>query len=860
MIGKLIKGRGAGGLCRYLLGQRDHNGANRPRVELLGGTFTGQTPEELAGEFGQLHDLRPGLGVHVAHQSLRVAEDERPITDDEWRAIGTRWAEGMGFQGYALVGHGDHIHVAASRIRLDGSTVSDAHDWKRSEKIIRDLEIEFGLQRLEASHLLEPEKATTHRKALTIPQVAMAERGIEPAGQIVARLIEARLASGPVSATDFADTLMHAGVKVIPNMASTGKLNGFAYEINGEKVTASTLGRGFTMANLVKRGFNYEPDRDRAFLDSIVSRQKSVELGSAAGKADRDAGRHIEPTGIAGPSEGRDSGRYGQGTDAGRREYGEADRGNQADAGARRQPEPAGTQGSGGSRPEFDQGSTGGSLGSVDINASSVGSNRQDGAVDPGRQKQQAGQPVGSSNLVSADSDARSALARVEVRGVENVTTGERDDRSEEGTRTGHGRHDPRRSIQGADSSGVRPGDDDKAQGRPAGSVGRADGDAANHRSGPGRDPEAPRRDRATSLIAAARISHAMTVSEPARRTLASATAQLAAMTAPPTTPAVERLQAVAGTLPPSGDRTLDQVRAQLRGFGVDAYEVQPIPPKGIELARERIRRWTAEQVEKGLGWLKRMNALGYDVFIRPAAPTEHTAQPFAFVDDITQDVADRMKAEGFPFAVLNESSPGRLHGWVRLADAPMDRDELSRAGRMLADRYGADVNSADWRHYGRLAGTTNRKPSRATPKGPPFVMLRASGGETAPGGESLIAQARQSLENDTRIAERAAAEARAAQQFGGNYMKLGDAVGQFNAARAAAKPARADDGSARDFSGAMSLLRRGYSAEQAAAAIREASPELEKRHADPERYIRQTVERAEARIASTPSTGFRRS
>lgn len=349
-----------------------------------------------------------------------------------------------------------------------------------------------------------------------------------------------------------------------------------------------------------------------------------------------------------------------------------------------------------------------------------------------------------------------------------------------------------------------------------------------------------------------------MAPQEAARASLAASVAELAQVAAPEAVGAVRRLQAVSGVVP-SGDRTLDQVRAQLRAFGVDAYEVQPIPPKGVEgLNRERIRKWTADQVEKAVGWLKRMNALGYDIFIRPAAPTEDTAQPFAFVDDIDQATVDRMAADGFPFAVLNESSPSRFHGWVRVADGPVARDEASRAGRLLAETYGADVNSADWRHYGRVAGTTNRKPSRATPRGAPFVMLRASSGEIAPGGEHLLATARVSLDNDARAAARARAEARDASTFTGGRAALGDAIGTFRQARAAANPSRADDESGRDFAGALSLLRRGYSPEEVAAAIRQGAPGVADRHRDVERYIRLTVERAEERVAATPSTGHR--
>jgi hypothetical protein len=53
-----------------------------------------------------------------------------------------------------------------------------------------------------------------------------------------------------------------------------------------------------------------------------------------------------------------------------------------------------------------------------------------------------------------------------------------------------------------------------------------------------------------------------------------------------------------------------------------------------------------------------------------------------------------------------------------------------TRAAKYLAERFGGDRASADWRHFGRLAGFTNPKPERQLPSGMrPFARLRSAKG-----------------------------------------------------------------------------------------------------------------------------------
>src|SRR5690606_8354144 len=108
---------------------------------------------------------------------------------------------------------------------------------------------------------LEPEKSITHHKAPTRGQIAMVERGEIPPSAVLAELIDSKLADG-CTASELVEHLENHGVKVRPNIASTGKVSGMSYELDGVEITAKAMGRGFTWNNLEKRGMSYEQDRD----------------------------------------------------------------------------------------------------------------------------------------------------------------------------------------------------------------------------------------------------------------------------------------------------------------------------------------------------------------------------------------------------------------------------------------------------------------------------------------------------------------------------------------------------------------------------------------------------------------------
>ncbi len=252
MIGKQTKGRSFRGALNYLLGK---DGA-----EIIGGNMVGATPRDLAAEFGAVRALRPNLERAVYPASLSLHPSESMATD-RWREAADRYATEMGFGGsqYVVVRHHDtehsHVHILASRIRLDGTVVNESHDYRRSEQTIRGIERDFGL-----THVLPSRESPSRAPTSGELRHALREGKASVRFQLQ-RHVEMACAGRP-SMSEFLNRLEGQNVQVIPHIGSTGRVGGITFSIGGERMKGSDLGRGFSWAGLQQRGITYEHDRD----------------------------------------------------------------------------------------------------------------------------------------------------------------------------------------------------------------------------------------------------------------------------------------------------------------------------------------------------------------------------------------------------------------------------------------------------------------------------------------------------------------------------------------------------------------------------------------------------------------------
>jgi hypothetical protein len=196
--------------------------------------------------------------------------------------------------------------------------------------------------------------------------------------------------------------------------------------------------------------------------------------------------------------------------------------------------------------------------------------------------------------------------------------------------------------------------------------------------------------------------------------------------------------------------RTRDAVERQLRAMNSGLYEIGLFRPASGDRQAEMLpRTWDQQALLDSLSWLRWQNSQGRNIYVRPAG--EHH---LSLVDDLTPNAVLRMKEQGFTPSVVVETSPGNLQAWLNHGEV-LPKDLSTAAARALAQRLGGDKGAADWRHFGRLSGCTNRKSKYQQPNGLyPFVHLIEAQGMVYPKAKGFVGALRQELARD--VEERA--------------------------------------------------------------------------------------------------------
>lgn len=260
MIPNIVTGGDTGGLMRYLVGPGRANEHESPHViagsrdivrkwgdwETISVSQAGEIATRLdaymheTGTFptGKARRFNPATGTvewngeieanHVWHCSLSLSPEEAALGDETWGRIASDFMSEMGFTGsdgkapcrWVAIHHGsaknggDHIHIAATIVREDGTKWSPWYDQRRAQKACNMLEHRYGLLVVESR-----ERGRGSRCDSAAAQNAAKRAGASRTDRAV---LEERLRAAATAAASEADFVRRArrlGVRLHPRFA-----------------------------------------------------------------------------------------------------------------------------------------------------------------------------------------------------------------------------------------------------------------------------------------------------------------------------------------------------------------------------------------------------------------------------------------------------------------------------------------------------------------------------------------------------------------------------------------------------------------------------------------------------------------
>lgn len=247
---KIKRGKQFTGVVLYSLKSGSHH---KITPYVIGGNTTGSTAAELISEFEGTRLLRPDVAKPVWHNSLRLPKGEN-LSTRQWAAFADDYMAQMGFTDTHLrcyILHddadGQHIHIIASRINMIGGKLYlGKNENLISTRIISELERVHGLT--ETTGVTGSRRQDKRKPSRN--ELMMAERTAAPCpkSQLQA-LIDNTLTHRPDLLT-FLRLLEKEGVSCKPNIASTGKMNGFSFQYQGIAFKASQLGKKYGWSSM----------------------------------------------------------------------------------------------------------------------------------------------------------------------------------------------------------------------------------------------------------------------------------------------------------------------------------------------------------------------------------------------------------------------------------------------------------------------------------------------------------------------------------------------------------------------------------------------------------------------------------
>ncbi len=272
MIASQKIGRSFMGALGYNIRKLDHPDPGK-KAELLDTNFLNLDIKQIRGEVELIKALRPGLNKYVYHTSLNFHENDQ-FDNASLLKIAHEYLNAMGFGNnqYFIFRHYDanhpHLHLLVNRITFDGKVVSDANNYKRSERTLRDIERRYNLLQVSSTE-------NSRVRAPTKDELELVMRTGKPSNKMLLQVKMNEVINGSRTISELIFNGERAGICFLFNQQSTGRISGITYFFNGFKIKGQHLGNQFKWAELIKY-IDYEQTRDSKEISRANSRTKTI--------------------------------------------------------------------------------------------------------------------------------------------------------------------------------------------------------------------------------------------------------------------------------------------------------------------------------------------------------------------------------------------------------------------------------------------------------------------------------------------------------------------------------------------------------------------------------------------------------
>jgi hypothetical protein len=260
MISKQIKGVDFYNVLKY-----NQNKVDKGEAVVLDTNLSSESVVKQTKEFNIVRQQKPNLSKAVYHVSLNLPyEDTNKLSDEKFASLAIDYLEGMGFDEnqYIIYKHFDqdhsHIHIVANRVNFSGNVVSDSHDYKRSESLIRKLEQKYNL-----SELIRKQESNVLSKG----EIEKCLRTGDVPERLELQNILTEILNQNLLMKDFIDKLKLKGVNVKINQSLiTGFISGISFEYKGVFYKGSKIHKNFSWNNIKTKIITDEQNRNHSII------------------------------------------------------------------------------------------------------------------------------------------------------------------------------------------------------------------------------------------------------------------------------------------------------------------------------------------------------------------------------------------------------------------------------------------------------------------------------------------------------------------------------------------------------------------------------------------------------------------